>query len=159
MSGKRVAQVLLLFKYQMELNRQMQKDGAEMELAYIQLFSTTQAPNAIGGSGMYVVSRSKSCLIVPINQIYRPVHLIPKFGSQIGATAHVYREIQSNLDRFKVVLADEQLHNSMKKTGDNSTASSSSLPRRFEAPLDSLAYSKEFYLNCWIDKDMYENIY
>ena len=152
MTGRRVAQVLLLFKCQRQMVRSASKDRGEMELAYVHWFSNIQSPEPFRGAGLYLVSRTKTCGVIPVHAIERPVHLIPKFGNEMGATIPIYREIQRNLDTFKWFQADKSIAKNMQP-------SASAPQARFDKPLDSLAYYSEFYLNSWSDRHVYESIY
>ena len=83
MSQRRVAQVLLLFTCPYWQER--------LELAFVSWFETkrTADPN----SGLYLVGRTTKYTVISVKDIERPVHLIPKFGSQVGTTTKVKREL------------------------------------------------------------------
>ena len=42
-------------------------------------------------------------------QIGCPIHLIPQFGSRIGASVYVYEELQFNLNDFKAFLGRQTI--------------------------------------------------
>ena len=83
MSQHHIAQVLLLFTCPYWQER--------LELAFVSWFETkrTADPN----SGLYLVGRTTKYTVINVKDIERPVHLIPKFGSQIGATTKVKWEL------------------------------------------------------------------
>ena len=62
-----------------------------MELAFVSWFETkrTADPN----SGLYLVGRTTKYTVISVKDIERPVHLIPKFGSQVGTTTKVKQEL------------------------------------------------------------------
>jgi sulfur transfer complex TusBCD TusB component (DsrH family) len=84
MSNKRVAQLLLLFKGE--------RQNQDQELAYVSWFETkrTADPN----SGLYLVGRTKKCSVIDVKDIERGVHLIPKFGAQIGEAVKLQRRLE-----------------------------------------------------------------
>lgn len=130
MSKRQVAQVLLLFKVR---NR---SDGAEHNLAYVSWFETKRKDST---SGLYLVSRKTTCAVIDITKIERPVHLIPKFGSEIGATVKVKRELDRVLSSRKLV------QDGPCSSGDNEA-------------VDAMSRYRDFWLNTWIDSDMYKRI-
>jgi hypothetical protein len=82
-TGLTVGQVRVIFQLPGEFGM------FEHPLAYIEWFTAFQAP--IPELGMYQVSRSsrrhrRRASIIPVTQIERSVHLIPKFGREIDPT-------------------------------------------------------------------------
>ena len=76
MSFKRVTQSLLLFQYRVN-GEKLQK------LAYVSWFETKSGA-ADRSSGLYLVGRTKKTWVIPVKDIERGVHLIPKFGAKVG---------------------------------------------------------------------------
>jgi hypothetical protein len=134
MSKRQVAQVLLLFKVR---NR---SDGTEHNLAYVSWFETKRKCST---SGLYLVSRKTTFAVIDITKVERPVHLIPKFGSEIGATVKVKRDLDRVLSSRKLVQVQGD---GLRSFEDNKAA-------------DVMWRYQEFWLNTWIDPDMYKRIF
>ena len=143
MTDRKVAEVLLLFKY---LSPHMRSPNF---LVYIRRFSIKQNPEPNRGPGLYLISRITRTTVIPIQAIEHSIHLIPRFDSNIGATTKIFQEIQRNREEFSAY-GYTQL---------NSTATESSEDARFNKPCDALEYYSEFYLNCCTYRHAYENIY
>ena len=129
MSKRQVAQILLLLKLRNQL------DGTEENLAYVSWFETKRKDDT---SGLYLVARKTTTAVIDIIKVERPVHLIPKFGSDIGVTAEVKRD----LDRV----------------ASNRRMAQSNTPLSNKA-VDAMSHYQEFWLNTWIDSDMYKRIF
>ena len=139
MNYRRVAQLLLLFKCEWK--------HQEHELAYVSWFETkrTADPN----SGLYLVGRTKKCTVIEVKDIERGVHLIPKFGAQVGETAKLQRKLELEKAQWRLQI--------------NTTV----MDKREKARLDvinernwsSLAHYTDFWLNSWIDSHSYKTIY
>jgi hypothetical protein len=156
MTGRRVAQVMLLFKYRQQQGATRGDGALWHELAFVQWFSTKQNAEPDKGPGLYLVGRTTRYSVIPIHTIERPVHLIPKFGSELDSTTSIYRQIQKNLDEFKWF----QTENSLSKKEDGEINRSDSSPQRIcDKPLDALAFYTDFNLNSWVDRHGYENIF
>ena len=134
MSKRQVAQVLLLFKFRNQL------DGTEENLAYVSWFEMKWKDDT---SGLYLVAWKTTSMVIDIIKVERPVHLIPKFGSEIGVMVQVKRDLDRSLTSRKVALERHGLCASE----DN-----------FKA-IDAMSHYREFWLNTWIDLDMYKRIY
>ena len=156
MTGRRVAQVMLLFKYRRQQDAIRGNEGEWHELAFVLWFSTKQNVESNRGPGLYLVGRMTKHSVIPIRTIERPIHLIPKFGSDLGSTTSVYRQIQKNLEEFKRLQTETSLR---RKDGGETSASDSGQQRISDKPLDSLAFYTDFYLNSWVDRHGYENIF
>jgi len=100
-----------------------------------------------------LVARTTKYSVIPVTRIERPVHLIPKFGSDPGVTEKVKRE----LDRASEV--KEWMDTA--GAGDIPIADGEpEVQMRFGFPAtDSVSYYKEFWLNSWIDHHLYKNVY
>ena len=134
MTYQRVAEVLLLYKCNREaMNMISAHRGSDVgEYAYVQWMNT------IGGrpdkdNGMYMIRRTHQTAVIHIGDIERSVHLIPKYGRQIGATTKLIRKLQYTLQD---PVTEEIL----------------------KAP-NAIAEFEEFWLNSWIDNHMYNQIY
>jgi Plavaka transposase len=135
MTYRSVAELLLLFKCNrgaMDMMSAHSRGSDVGEYAYVQWMNT------VGGrpdkdNGMYTVRRTRRTAVIHIGDIERSVHLIPKYGRQIGATTKLMRKLQDTL-RDAV-------------TGE--------IPK---AP-SATAEFEEFWLNSWIDNHMYNQIY
>jgi hypothetical protein len=132
MSKRQVAQVLLLFKFRDQL------DGTEENLAYVSWFETKRKDDT---SGLYLVARKTTTAVIDIIKVERPVHLIPKFGSEIGMTVKVKRDLDRILSSRKLVQ-----RNVLCSSEDNKA-------------VDAMSHYREFWLNTWIDSDIYKRIY
>jgi len=95
-----------------------------------------------------MVSHSKRFGIVEVKDIERPIHLIPKFGGDFGATVKAKREIDKAGDRLQLLEA-EGSSGIQQQAGMNSP----------ECAVDPLWYYNEFYVNCWLDSYTYKNIF
>lgn len=157
LTGKKVGQVLLLFKYRNQLGR-VGDLNTELCLAYVRWFSITSTPSPDSGSDLFCVScNSTSHAVIPIESIERPVHLIPKFGTEMGRMKKIHQEILQNHGELKVLKTRQGTREGW---GEGSQEGERDQNRiRFRKPLDAFGYYSEFYLNSWSDKHMYENIY
>jgi hypothetical protein len=102
------------------------------EYAYVQWFNT------VGGqvdknNGMFSVRRTSQKAVINISDIERGVHLIPKYGREIGSTTALMWKLQYEMRN--------------QETG--------SIPK---APFANAQF-EEFWLNSWIDNHMYSKIY
>jgi hypothetical protein len=79
MSYRKMIQILLFFKYQM--------DNDELTSAFVSCFSLKRRADI--NSGLYLIGRTTRFEIIDINAIERTVHLIPKFGSEVGSANKV----------------------------------------------------------------------
>jgi hypothetical protein len=87
-----VAQVRVIFQLPSEYGR------FDTPLAYVEWYTPLQM--YIPSLGMYQISRSfrnryRCASIIPVNQIVRSCHLIPKFGTKIGRTWNPENVLQS----------------------------------------------------------------
>jgi len=138
MSERRVGQVLALFK-----SRQWM-DGSDMKLAYISLFETMKGPDP--NSGLYLLRRTKKMAVIDIEDIERGVHLIPKFGHQVGATEGVKRTV--DVEQMRVGM-EADVGNA--RWGDSAVTVTSWL--------NVIPHYEEFWLNIWIDNHLYKTIW
>ena len=81
-------------------------------------------------------------MVIDATDIERGVHLIPKFGNQIGETAKKKREV----DNERLIWTLSQV-----EAGQSTVT--------VLTWLDVMPHYKEFWLNTWIDPHMYRNIY
>jgi hypothetical protein len=82
-SGLTVGQVRVIFRVPVEYGH------FKHPLAYVEWFTPFNVP--VADLGMYQISRSfrghhRRASIIPVTQIERSVHLIPKFGKRIDPT-------------------------------------------------------------------------
>jgi hypothetical protein len=133
MSRKKVAQVVLLFK--------VVKPSGWQHLTYINWFHTKKTAAEQSVSGMYLLSRSTKREVIAATTIERSVHLIPKFGSDIGQNVLVRRELEHALIKIN---ADAVL------TGQEAKDRLSDL---------IMAHYHEFWLNTWSDPHIYKFIF
>jgi len=139
MSNKRVAQLLLLFK--------CERQNQEQELAYLSWFETkrTADPN----SGLYLVGRTKKCSVIDVKDIERGVHLIPKFGAQIGETVKLQRQLEMEKRKWQL-----RVHTTPVDKWERAR-----LEVVNERSWSSLTHYTDFWLNSWIDHHAYKTIY
>ena len=133
MSRKKVAQVVLLFK--------VMKPSGWQHLAYVNWFHTKKTAAEQSVSGMYLLSRSTKREVIAATTIEGSVHLIPKFGGDIGQNVLVKRELEHALIRIN---ADAVL------TGQEAKDRLSDL---------IMAHYHEFWLNTWSDPHIYKFIF
>ena len=89
MSGRRVVQLLALFTLEEDIA------SGRLELAFVSLFETKRGPNGPDAiSGMYHLHRTTRVAVIEVKDIERGVHLIPKFGQQIGQTVKVKKAVE-----------------------------------------------------------------
>jgi hypothetical protein len=139
MSNKRVAQLLLLFKCEFQ--------NQEQELAYISWFETkrTADPN----SGLYLVGRTKKCSVINVKNIERGVHLIPKFGAQIGEAVKLQRRLEMEKKKWQL-----RVHTTPVDKWERVRLEV--VNKRSWSPL---THYTDFWLNSWIDHHTYKTIY
>ena len=73
------------------------------QLAYVSWFEIREQDNV---TGLYVLKRTQKCSVICINEIERPIHLIPKFGHQAGNNYHIKRQIEQ--DPKILILSDSR---------------------------------------------------
>jgi hypothetical protein len=131
MTGRRVGQVFAFFtiRQSLEIHR----------LAFLSLFETRPMSRVCK---LYPLRRTTRFMVIDATDIERGVHLIPKFGNQIGETAKKKREV----DNERLIWTLSQVE------AGQSTAT-------VRTWLDVMPHYKEFWLNTWIDPHMYRNIY
>jgi len=102
---------------------------------------------------MYLLKRSTKFTVINVKDIERPVHLIPKFGSDVGNSVEVKRRLDQAQESLRLndIFNTNSLGNS---DGEDNQSEVSTQP-----VLDSMAYYSEFWLNNWIDANMYKRIY
>ena len=76
MSGRRVGQVLALFKSRQWMH------GPDMKLAYVSLFETMKGPDP--NSGLYLLRRTKKIVVIDIEDIERGYTLSPNSDTRWG---------------------------------------------------------------------------
>jgi hypothetical protein len=82
-------------------------------------------------------------LVIDAADIERGVHLIPKFGNQVGETAQKKRGVDNERLIWKL---------SQVEAGRSSSVTETTW-------LDVLPHYEEFWLNTWIDHHLYRNIF
>jgi hypothetical protein len=140
MSHKRVAQLLLLFK--------CERQNQAQELAYVSWFETkrTADPN----SGLYLIGRTKKCSVIDVNDIMRGVHLIPKFGAQIGEAVKLQRRLEMEKKKWQLMVHTSTQMDKWER------ARLEVINERSWSPL---THYTDFWLNSWIDHHSYKIIY
>ena len=91
--------------------------------------------------------------MINVKDIERPVHLIPKFGSDVGNSVDVKRHLdqtQESMQRNDIFNIDD--------VGD-SDDEDNQLEVSTQSALDSMTFYSQFWLNNWIDSNMYKRIY
>ena len=144
MSQRKVAQLLLLF--------QCRFGQIAEPLAFISWFETKGPANM--GSGLYPVARTTKFDVINVDLIERGVHLIPKFGNEIGRALQVKRD----LDRQK---ARDRLEYECTGTDAVESRSNLKLARSIvrQRNLSALSVYTEFWLNTWGDAHIYKIVY
>ena len=84
--------------------------------------------------------------MIDIEDIERGVHLIPKFGHQVGATEGIKRSIDVEQMRIRTEAETARVGN-----GDSTSTVTSWL--------DVMPHYEEFWLNIWIDNHLYKTIW
>src|SRR5579859_7162170 len=131
MSYRKVAQLLLLFK------RKHWEGPHGYGMAFVEWFDTKGPTNK--HSGLYPLARSKRREIISVALIERPVHLIPKFGNQIGETYKVKLELERKLEVI----------NSKRGTQEGTQRLSDLV----------MSHYSDFWLNTFLDVHLYKTIY
>ena len=139
MNYRRVAQLLLLFKCEWR--------HQEHELAYVSWFETKRAADP--NSGLYLVGRTKKCTVIDVKDIERGVHLIPKFGAQVGETAKLQRKLELQKAQWRLQV----------NIGEMDKREKARLEVINERDWSALAHYTDFWLNSWIDSHSYKTIY
>jgi len=134
MSRRRVVQVLLLFK--------CRHDGKELELAYVSWFETVRMASDTA-SGMYLVKRTTKRSVIPVTDIECPVHLMPKFGSQMGEADKAKRAMDQAKEK------DRLWRQSTNYKGTKTWNQTDFI----------LEYYNEFWVNVWVARDLYKRIF
>ena len=138
MSHRRIAQLLCLFAITM--------NGQDTHrLAFVNWFETRG--RADSNSGMYHVRRTTRNGVISIENIERGVHLIPKFGSEVGPTWEMKKRIEK-----------ERRMNEIYTTVEGHQESEERITS-VGAWLDVVPYYDDFLLNNWIDSHAYKTIY
>ena len=138
MSERRAGQVLALFTSRQGM------DNSVMKLAYVSLFETMKGPDP--SSGLYLLRRSKKFAVIDIKDIERGVHLIPKFGHQVGATEGIKRSV--DVEQMRIRTEAETAHAGIGGSAVTVTTW-----------LDVMPHYEEFWLNIWIDNHLYKTIW
>jgi len=97
MSGRRVAQVLVFF--------QCKVLGVSHKLAYVWWFET-KAKDTM--TGLFPLKRSTKRSVIQVDDIVHGVHLIPRFGRQVGDTVHKKRLVEQS--QRTLILPRSQSH-------------------------------------------------
>lgn len=134
MSHRRVVQVLLFFK--------CRHNGKTEELAYVNWFETIRMASDTS-CGIYLVKRTSKRSVIPVRDIKRPVHLMPKFGSQLGSAT----QAKTAMDVAKE--QDRAWRHQMNHKGTKTWNMTDFI----------LEYYSEFWLNVWTDRHIYKSIY
>ena len=99
------------------------------------------------------MSRTTKRSVIEVTDIERLVHLIPKFGNEVGSTESVNKELESA--RKKYEWEQQQASNRRTKRADEEAERAT-----MKLPImDALSYYKEFWLNSWIDPHLYNTIF
>jgi hypothetical protein len=93
--------------------------------------------------GMYLVKRTSKRPVIPVHNIERPVHLMPKFGSQLRAAAQAKKVMDE---------ANERDRAWRHQTNYKST-------KTLNMTDFILEHYSEFWLNVWSDRHIYKSIY
>jgi hypothetical protein len=132
-SCRKVAQMVLLFK--------VLKPSGWLYLAYVAWFHTKKTAADQSMNGMFLLSQSPKREVIAATAIEQSVHLIPKFGSNIGENVFVKRELDH-------ALMSRNEHAIL--TGEESKSRLSNL---------IMNHYDEFWLNTWSDPHIYKFIF
>jgi len=138
MSERRAGQVLALFTSRQGM------DNSVMKLAYVSLFETMRGLDR--NSGLYLLRRTKKFAVIDIKDIERGVHLILKFGHQVGATEGIKRSV--DVEQMRIRTEAETAHAGIGGSAVTGTNW-----------LDVMPHYEEFLLNIWIDNYLYKTIW
>ena len=175
MSGRRVAQVMAFF--------QCEVLGIWHKLAYVSWFET-KGKDAV--TGLYHLKRSTKQSVIQVDDIERGVHLIPKFGHQVGATVGKKRLVEQSQRTVTVTVTSPTPNGGAEGThqvGDGNSDSNVNLDGSIAAVSASLSgdsesadgvatatlkvkpwidvwpHYDEYWLNTWSDDAIYKMIY
>ena len=138
MSSRKVAQVLVLFKC--HLQRENESGMDNLALAYVHWFECKRLPDRNSG-GLYLFGKSKKKEIIEVKDIERPVHLIPKFGSNLGMSFRTLQELRK-LQCVRNSKVGPEINGEFKNWSDL-----------------LMEHYSEFWLNTWMDPHIYKTIW
>ena len=142
MSFRKVAQVLLLFKCHLQRGNESETDG--IGLAYVHWFECKRVADSNSG-GLYLFGKTKKKEVIEIKDIERSVHLIPKFGSELGTSFRTLQQLRQL----------QSVRNSKIEVKGNSLGH-----KEFRSWSDLvIEYYSEFWLNTWTDAHIYKTIW
>jgi hypothetical protein len=142
MSFKRVAQLLLLFQVPRRAN-----DENSQKLAYVSWFETKSMKHS--SSGLYLVSRTTKASVIAVEDIERGVHLVPKFGANVGEAIKLKCKFQEANVMWKIQM----------QTASIDIRERYRLEVLNERAWSSLSHYSEFWLNSFVDLHAYKNIF
>ena len=119
-------------------------DNNELTLAFVSCFSLKRRADT--NSGLYLIDRIIRFEIIDINTIERTIHLISKFGSEVESVIKVREEIETLKAKWKL----RQL------TGEILDEAEQIVEARRRS---TLSFYNDFWLNSWIDRDLYKKIF
>ncbi len=138
MSFRKVAQVLVLFKC--HLQRENESGMDNLALAYVHWFECKRLPDRNSG-GLYLFGKSKKKEIIEVKDVERPVHLIPKFGSNLGMSFRTLQELRK-LQCVRNSKVGPEINGEFKNWSDL-----------------VMEHYSEFWLNTWTDPHIYKTIW
>jgi hypothetical protein len=160
MSGKRVAKVLAFF--------QCEVFGVWHKLAYVSWFETRGKDPV---TGLFHLKRTSKSSVIQVDDIERGVHLIPKFGHQVGATVWKKRLVEQGQRALTLRSPDgdsEAMQGGVNSPGDGNSrlvrddsgdSGAGSATLKVKHWIDVWPHYDEYWLNTWSDDAIYKLIY
>ena len=158
MTGRKVGQVLLFFTV-----RNVKNANERLELAFVSLFETKRRGNTgvDPTTGMFHMHRTSRLSVIEVKDIERGVHLIPKFGREIGGIIIMRRIIEEKrmIMTFEEMDLDEMTEDNDPDDSPDGNVSDVKVVVSINTWLDVLPYYEDFWLNIWTDNHIYKIIY
>jgi hypothetical protein len=119
-------------------------DNNELILIFISYFFLKRRVDI--NSGLYLIDRIIRFEIIDINTIEYTIHLISKFGSEIGSVIKVREEIETLKAKWKLRQLIGEILDEAEQIVEARRRS-------------TLSFYNDFWLNSWIDRDLYKKIF
>ena len=119
-----------------------------------QMFETKRGPHGPDPTtGMYHVRRTTRVAVIDVKDIERGVHLIPKFGQQVGNTVKVKRKVEERRTTITFIGSDRD------DLADSSSELTPEVSVTTNRWLDVLPHYNDFFVNVWTDNHIYKSVW
>jgi hypothetical protein len=140
MTDRKVARLLVLFKCQ-------SRYGNALQLAFVNIFAISGYPQDDHCHGLFLLKRTSRFQVIPVTTIEREVHLIPRFGNEIGAALRINKKLERKLSDNRALA---------EKCGKNIGVNEGLSLNKSDLIMD---HYEQFWLNSWLDPHIYKNIH